>query len=104
MDQVEKEHIEERSNHGALEATVVTVLDDLKMVAPKGMSSLALRAAEIPARVRQQVRGVAQRAFGIGVHQTFIVIHTHYEDLELKLLGKGYTPVESKEALEAIED
>lgn len=78
------------------------MVNDLRIVAIEETSSLAVRAIRIPTWVCQQVRDAAQRAFCIEVHQTFSVVCSHDDDLELNLLGEGFAPVEDEEKLEAI--
>lgn len=103
LEQTEKELTEERSDHGGLHAAVVSMLDDLGMGEATETSSLVTRATDIPGRVQQQVRGTVRKAFGIGVHQTFAVIHSHYETLGWDLLGEGFAPVENRGVLDEIE-
>ena len=52
------------------------VYDDLEVVHSKGTSSLAARAIEITARVRQLERNALHAC----ANQAFVVAHSHYGD------------------------
>ena len=59
---------------GILSAALRVVYDDLEVVLSEGTSSLAARAIEITARVRQ----LEQNALHAGVNRSFVIAHSHY--------------------------
>ena len=59
-----------------LSTALRVVYDDLQVVRSEGTSSLAARAVEITARVRQLERN----ALHAGVNQSFMIAHSHYGD------------------------
>ena len=76
------------------------VCDDLQVVRSEGTSSLAGRAIEIMARVRQLERS----ALRAEVNQSFVIARSHYEDsIDLEAMSHGYAPGYKVHELEEME-
>ena len=76
------------------------VCNDLKVVRSEGTSSLAARAIEITARVRQLERN----ALRTGVNQSFTIARSHYGDnIDLEAMSHGYAPGYEVHELEEME-
>ena len=76
------------------------VYDDLEVVWLEGTSSLAARAIDITARVRQLER----EALRSGITQTFTIAHSHYVDsIDLETMSLGFTPGYEASELDEIE-
>ena len=83
-----------------LSATLRVVCDDLKVVRSEGTSSLAARAIEITAQVRQFERN----ALRMGVNQSFVIAHSHYGDsIDLEAMSHGYAASYEVHELEKME-
>ena len=76
------------------------VYDDLEVVRSEGASSLAARAVEITARVRQLKR-IALR---VGVNQSFMIARSHYGDsIDLEAMRHSFAPGYEAHELEEME-
>ena len=76
------------------------VCDDLEVVRSEGTSSLAARAVEIMAQVRQLERN----ALRTEVNQSFMIAHSHYGDIiDLETMSYGYAPSYEVHELEEME-
>ena len=85
---------------GILSAAFEVVCDNLEVVWSVGTSSLATRAIEIIARVRQ-LEGNTLHA---GVNQSFIIAHSHYGDsIDLETMTHGFMPGYEVHELEEME-
>ncbi|XP_066347672.1 uncharacterized protein [Miscanthus floridulus] len=74
---------------GILSAALGVACDDLAVVRSEGISSLAARAVEITARVRQLERN----ALRAGVNQSLAIARSHYEDsIDLEAMSHGFAP------------
>ena len=83
-----------------LSTTLRVVCDDLEVVQSEGTSSLAARAIEIIARVRQLERN----ALHAGVNQSFMIAHSHYGDnIDLETMSHGFVPGYEVHELEDLE-
>ena len=85
---------------GILSAALGVVYDDLEVVRSEGTSSLATRAVEITARVRQLERN----ALCARVNRSFVIAHSHYGDIiDLEVMSHGYAPGYEVHELEEME-
>ena len=76
------------------------VCDDLEVVQSEGTSSLAARAIEITARVRQLERNT----LCVGIHQSFTIARSHYGDnIDLEVMSHSYAPSYEVHELEGME-
>ena len=76
------------------------VCDDLEVVWSEGTNSLAARAVEIIAWVRQLERNVLR----VGVNQSFAIAHSHYGDnIDLEAMSHGFVPGYEVHELEEME-
>ena len=76
------------------------VCDDLEVVQSEGTSSLATRAVDITAWVRQLERD----ALRTRVHQSFAIAHSHYGDnIDLETMSLGFAPGYEAHELDEIE-
>ena len=63
------------------------------------MSSYAVRAIRITDRARE----IAREALRFGIHRSFAIARSHYENIYLATMSQGFTPVYSNTELEDIE-
>ena len=90
----------ESDEHGILSASLSVVCDDLEVVRSEGTSSLAARAVEIMAWVRQLERN----ALRARVNQSFVIARSHYGySIDLETMSHGYTPSYEVHELEEME-
>jgi hypothetical protein len=92
---LQKEHDE----HEALRAAISLVCDDLSLVPKQEGSSLAVRATQIADRACE----VARLALGFGIHQSFAIARSHYENIDLVAMSQGYAPGYTDTQLDEIE-
>ena len=83
-----------------LSTALGVVYDDLEVVWSEGTSSLAARAIEIMAQVRQLERN----ALRTRVNQSFMIVCSHYGDnINLEAMSHGYAPGYEIHELEEME-
>ena len=76
------------------------VCDDLEVVRSEGTSSLAARAVDITARVRELERDTLRA----GVTQAFAIARSHYVDtIDLETMSLGFAPGYEASELDEIE-
>ena len=79
----------ESDEHDLLCAAIGVVFDDLGVARPEETNSLAARAVDIMARVRQ----LEETAFHAGITQAFVVARSHYDqEVNLEVMSLGFTP------------
>ena len=91
--------LKESNEHDALCITVQLVFDDLELVPKAETSSYAVRVVRIMDRAREITREV----LCFGVHQSFAIARSHYENIDLATMSQGFIPVYSDAELEDIE-
>ena len=64
------------------------------------MSSLVVRSIQITNRARE----TAKNALRFGVHQSFAIARSHYENIDLATMSQGFAPSYSEVELEEIEE
>ena len=95
-----RSHQAETDEHDLLRAALGVVCDDLQVVKLEGTSSLAARAIEITARVRQLERNVLLT----GVNKSFMIACSHCGDsIDLEAMSHGYEPGYEARELEEME-
>ena len=77
----------EANDHEALSTAVGQVMSDLGMASTQEVSSLAVRAVGITGRGRE----LAREAFHFGVHRSYAIARSHYENINLATMSEGYT-------------
>ena len=76
------------------------VCDNLEVLWPDGTSSLAARAVDITARVRQLKR----EALHSGITQAFTIARSHYDrEINLEVMSQGFAPIYEDPELDEIE-
>jgi len=86
--------------HDLLRAAIGVVFDDLGVARPEETSSLAARAVDITARVRQ----LEENAFHAEITQTFAVARSHYDqEINLEAMSLGFAPGYETSELDEIE-
>jgi hypothetical protein len=83
-DSLQKEHDE----HEALRTTVGLVCDDLSLILEQEGSSLVVRTTWIMDRACEIMR----LTLLFGIHQSFTITRSHYENIDLAALSQGYVP------------
>ena len=90
----------ESDEHDLLRAAIGVVFDDLGVPQSEETSSLAARAMDITARVRQ----LAENAFHNRITQAFTVAHSHYDqEINLEVMSLGFVPGYENSKLDKIE-
>jgi hypothetical protein len=54
-------------------------------------------------RIEDQSRKIARLALGFGVHQSFTINRSHYENIDLVAMSHGYAPSYTDTQLDEIE-
>ena len=76
------------------------VFDDLGVARPEETGSLAARAVDITAWVRQ----LEENAFHTGITQAFVVARSHYDqEVNLEVMSLGFAPYYEPSELDEIE-
>jgi hypothetical protein len=88
-----------QKEHEALHTTVDLVGDDLSLILEQEGSSLVVRATWIMDRAREIMR----LALRFGIHQSFAITRSHYENIDLAALSQGYAPSYTNTQLDKIE-
>jgi len=90
----------ESDEHDLLHAAVEVFFDDLGVARPEETGSLAARAVDITARVRQ----LEENAFHARITQAFVVARSHYDrEVDLEIMSLGFTPGCEPSELDEIE-
>ena len=69
-----------------LRVAVQLVYDELELTLEQETSSLAVRAARIMDRARDMARG----SLCFGIHRSFMITHSHYENIDLVMMSQGF--------------
>ena len=99
LDEVKASLLKESDEHDTLHIAVQLVCDDLKLAPEQETSSFAVLAARITDRVHEVVR----EALCFGVHRSFAIARSHYENIDLATMSQGFAPGYSDVELENIE-
>ena len=78
----------ESDEHNNLCVAVQLVCDELEVAPEQETSSLVVRAT----RITDQGRDMARGALRFGIHQSFAIAHSHYENNDLATMSQGFTP------------
>jgi hypothetical protein len=90
----------ESGKHDTLQTTIGLVLNGFEMNSEAGMSSLAVQLVN----VADQARGMAKRVMHLGVQRSFVIVHSHYENIDLQVMSQGFTPSYDDAELNQIEE
>ena len=89
----------ESDKHDNLRVAVQLVYDELELAPKQETSSLAVRATRIMDRARDMARG----ALRFGIHRSFMIVRSHYENIDLAMMSQGFAPVYTDAELDDIE-
>ena len=90
----------ESDEHDLLHTAVGVVFDDRGVAQPEKTGSLAARAMDIMAWVRQ----LEEDAFHAGITQAFTVARSHYDrEINLEVMSRGFAPGYGDPELDEIE-
>ena len=78
----------ESDEHDNLRVVVQLVCDELKLASEQETSSLMVRATWIMDQARDMARG----ALCFGVHRSFTIAHSHYENIDLATMSQCFAP------------
>ena len=76
----------ESDEHDSLRVVVQLVYDELELALEQETSSLAVHATWIIDQACDMARGVLR----FGVHQSFAITHSHYENIDLVMMSQGF--------------
>ena len=99
LDEVKTSLLKKSDEHDTLHVAVLLVFDDLELALEQEMSSFVVRAIQIMDRARETTRN----AFCFGVHRSFAIARSHYENIDLATMSQGFVPGYSEAELEDIE-
>ena len=99
LDEVKASLLKESDEHDAQRVAVQLVFDDLEL-APEAETSLYMVRA---VRITDRAREVTREALRFGIHRSFAITHSHYENIDLATMSQGFTPVYTDAKLEDIE-
>ena len=54
-------------------------------------------------RIMDRAPDMARGALRFGVHQSFVIAHSHYENIDLAMMSQGFTPIYTDAELDDIE-
>ena len=100
LGEVKASLLKESNEHDTLRVTVQLVCDDLKLAPKQETSSLVVRAVRITDRAHK----IARDALRFGVHRSFSIAHSHYENIDLATMSQGFVLGYSEAKLEEIEE
>ena len=89
----------ESDEHDSLRVTVQLVCDELKLALEQETSSLVVCST----RIMNQARDMARDALRFGIHRSFTIAHSHYENIDLATMSQGFAPVYTDAKLDDIE-
>ena len=95
-----KDTLQKESNeHDNLRIAVQLVCDELELALEQETSLLAVRAT----RIMDRAHNIARRALHFGIHRSFMITRSHYENINLATMSLGFAPVYTDAELENIE-
>ena len=100
LGEVKTSLLKESDEHDTLCVAVQLVYDDLKLAPEQETSSLVVRAIQIMGQACETMRNT----FRFGVHRSFAIARSHYENINLATMSQGFVPGYSKAELEEIEE
>ena len=89
----------ESEKHDNLRVAIQLVCDELELAPEQETSSLTVRATRITGWARDMTRG----ALHFGVHRSFMITHSHYENIDLVMMSQGFVPIYTDAELDDIE-
>ena len=99
LDDVKATLLTESDEHDTLCIVVQLVYDDVELAPAQEMSSLVVRAIQM----MDQAHEMARDALCFGIHRSFAIARSHYENIDLETMSQGFTPGYSDAELEDIE-
>ena len=79
----------ESDKHDNMRVAVQLVCDELKLAPEQETSSLVVHATRITDRACDMARGT----FRFGVHRSFAIAHSHYENIDMATMSQGFAPI-----------
>ena len=89
----------ESDEHDSLCIAVQLGSEELELALEQETSSLAVHATRITDQACDMVRG----ALHFGVHRSFAIAHSHYENIDPATMSQGFAPVYTDAELDDIE-
>ena len=99
LDEVKASLLKESDKHDALRIAVQLVFYDLELAPEAETSSNVVRAVRLMDRACE----VTREALHFGVHRSFTIAHSHYENIDLATMSQGFVPIYSDADKEDIE-
>ena len=98
LDEVKDSLLKESDEHDSLRVTVQLVFNNLELALEQETSSYAVHAIWITDRARE----ITRDALHFDVHRSFVIAHSHYENIDLATMSQSFVPVYSYTMLEDI--
>ena len=89
----------ESDEHDNMRVAVQLVCDELELAPEQETSSLVVRTTRITDQACDMVSG----ALCFGIHRSFAIARSHYENIDLATMSQGFTPVYIDVELDNIE-
>ena len=89
----------ESDEHDNLRVAIQLVCDELKLALEQETSSLAVCATRLMGRACD----LARDALHFGIHRSFMIACSHYENIDLATMSQGFAPVYTNTELDDIE-
>ena len=100
LDEVKASLLKESDEHDTLHVAIQLVYDNLELALEQETSSLAVRAVRLTDRACEIVRDTLR----FGVHRSFAITRSHYENIDLATMSQGFASGYSEAELEEIEE
>ena len=89
----------ESDEHNNMCVTVQLVYDELELAPEQETSLFAVHTIRIMDRACDMARGTLR----FGIHRSFMIIRSHYENIDLATMSQGFMPVYTDVELDDIE-
>ena len=86
LGEVKASLLKESDEHDTLCIAVQLVCDDLALSPVQEMHSLTVHIIRIMDRAREMARD----ALRFGIHRSFMIAHSHYENIDLETMSQGF--------------
>ena len=99
LDEVKASLLKESDEHDSLRVAVQLIFDNLELAPEQEMSSYMVCAIQIMDRACE----IARDALCFGIHRSFAIARSHYENIDLATMSQGFALVYTDTELDDIE-
>ena len=98
LSEVKDTLLKESNEHDNLRIAIQLVCDELELAPEQETSYLMVHATQITDWAHDMARG----ALCFGVHRSFAISHSHYENIDLAMMSQGFVPIYTNTKLDDI--